>query len=559
MASGPIIVRLQGIPHQVEWGFLLENTYFQRFEEHNQKMIEQAYHELCHRVGNHYIDITDAVLANSARVYFGVEQIHLRMPGTRYYVQRRLKSLINTTVARSSPTILSHSYPKQAQHQPQQLQQLEASTGLSSSPQQRPRPSTSSPATLMPSRRANMTQLRSRASSGSITTSINNNGSNTSNTPLGVNNNSNNNNKGGIRNMRRSSPRYTSHNNTTNNIGSIARKVQRQPARRIQKSSSATTTSSFIPVSTSATTVDAAMALSIATTNLTTQQQDNFDWGFSPRLVQKPSQDWSQQSIASPSTPSPQSSPNMMHQEPVIASFQYPLEYTNITMGDMQLQYQQYQQQQQQHQEQQELLDMKSVIAPLNNKKSYKQKTTQSVLPTSISTTIPIDTNSINYSETIYNNTYATTNNNDNNNNNNNTLAKSVDVMNSTNYNNTNNSNLSLTDINNYEVVTALNNLVSMPITPQDSVHDPNQVTFLPQQQQQQDHDLLLLNQLSNTMPMETSEQVFASWSWTPENPITTHIQENSFAAGSANLQTPFNNNYLPGFTTSNNGNHFHQ
>ena len=564
MSSGPIIIRLQGIPHRVEWGFLLENTYFQRFEEHNQKIIEQAYHELCHLVGNHYIDITDAVLANSARVYFGVEQIHLRMPGTRYYVQRRLSSLINTTASRSSPAILSHSCPRQLQRQPEQQQQqqhLKVSTEFSSSLQQKPRPSISSPASLVHTRRSTMTHQRSRADSESTTSSNNNNGGNSTITPSVP---TNNNNKRGIRNMRRSSSRYSNHSNTVNSVGSAPRKGQRQPTRRIQKSSNATTTNSTLtPVSTAASSIGAALALNVATTNLTSQQQqDQFDWAFSSRLVTKPSQDYSQQSITSPSTPSPQSSPNIMHQKPVIASFQYPADYTNIAMGNMQLQYQQYQYQQDQQLEQQESLHIKSVIAPLSDKRSYKQKVVQPVPATSIATAIPISTNCINFSDTIYGNSCATTSNNGNNNDN--TTAKSDNIMNCTNYNNNNNSSSSLTDINNYEPITALSNAVSMTVTPQDSVHDPNQVTFLPQQaqreEQQQNQDVLLLNHLSNIIPVDTAQQVWASWSCTPEIPITTHIQENPFAAGSINFQTTFNNNnYLPDFTTSNNERAFHQ
>ncbi|KAI8579528.1 hypothetical protein K450DRAFT_199327 [Umbelopsis ramanniana AG] len=70
------------------WGFLFENVHFTAFDDVNNQLIEMEYHGR----GAHYshsIDIVDSNLKYPAKIYFGVAQTHLRMPGTRYYVQRR--------------------------------------------------------------------------------------------------------------------------------------------------------------------------------------------------------------------------------------------------------------------------------------------------------------------------------------------------------------------------------------------------------------------------------------------------------------------------------------
>ncbi|ORZ02896.1 hypothetical protein BCR43DRAFT_510029 [Syncephalastrum racemosum] len=75
---------------RVIWGFMLENTYFTEFDLSNHRIIEDAYHLRKMRPTSHYITIRDSHLPAPARVYFGVAQVHLRMPGTRYYVKRRV-------------------------------------------------------------------------------------------------------------------------------------------------------------------------------------------------------------------------------------------------------------------------------------------------------------------------------------------------------------------------------------------------------------------------------------------------------------------------------------
>lgn len=76
-------------PCRIIWGFLLENTYFTEFDAANHRIIEEAYRQRKLRQSSHYITIRDSHLPAPARVYFGVAQVHLRMPGTRYYVKRR--------------------------------------------------------------------------------------------------------------------------------------------------------------------------------------------------------------------------------------------------------------------------------------------------------------------------------------------------------------------------------------------------------------------------------------------------------------------------------------
>ncbi|KAI8883316.1 hypothetical protein K501DRAFT_314497 [Backusella circina FSU 941] len=71
------------------WGFMLENTYFTEFDEVNHRIIEDAYNQRKKKPASYYITITDTHLSSIARIYFGVAQVHLRMPGTRYYVKRK--------------------------------------------------------------------------------------------------------------------------------------------------------------------------------------------------------------------------------------------------------------------------------------------------------------------------------------------------------------------------------------------------------------------------------------------------------------------------------------
>ncbi|KAI8074532.1 hypothetical protein BC940DRAFT_329080 [Gongronella butleri] len=75
---------------KIVWGFMLENTYFMEFDPVNQVILESAFQEKKNKQASHFITIRDSHLPSAARVYFGVVQIHLRMPGTRYYVKRRI-------------------------------------------------------------------------------------------------------------------------------------------------------------------------------------------------------------------------------------------------------------------------------------------------------------------------------------------------------------------------------------------------------------------------------------------------------------------------------------
>ncbi|KAI9483171.1 MAG: hypothetical protein EXX96DRAFT_557138 [Benjaminiella poitrasii] len=95
------------------WGFMLENTLFTPFEEHNHAIIEQAYRDRKKKPSSHSIDIIDGNLPKpyKAKVYFGVAQNHLRMPGTRYYVLRMPDSKKPTAVLQD---ILSPKSSKQA-------------------------------------------------------------------------------------------------------------------------------------------------------------------------------------------------------------------------------------------------------------------------------------------------------------------------------------------------------------------------------------------------------------------------------------------------------------
>ncbi|KAI8089554.1 uncharacterized protein BX664DRAFT_314750 [Halteromyces radiatus] len=71
------------------WGFMLENTFFMEFDESNHIVIETAYQQKKLQQTSHHILIRDSHLPCEAKIYFGVAQIHLRMPGTRYYVKRK--------------------------------------------------------------------------------------------------------------------------------------------------------------------------------------------------------------------------------------------------------------------------------------------------------------------------------------------------------------------------------------------------------------------------------------------------------------------------------------
>lgn len=104
---------------RVIWGFMLENTYFTEFDLPNHRIIEEAYQQRKTRQTSHYINIRDSHLPVQARVYFGVAQVHLRMPGTRYYVKRR---------------IVPPSPPKHYQNQPQPNWSSSSSSSSSSTP-----------------------------------------------------------------------------------------------------------------------------------------------------------------------------------------------------------------------------------------------------------------------------------------------------------------------------------------------------------------------------------------------------------------------------------------
>ncbi|GAN11813.1 hypothetical protein MAM1_1016d11419 [Mucor ambiguus] len=77
---------------KVVWGFMLENTLFTEFHEENHAKIEAAYSQRKQRSTSNYIELEDSNLPkpHKARVYFGVARMHLRMPGTRYYVERHV-------------------------------------------------------------------------------------------------------------------------------------------------------------------------------------------------------------------------------------------------------------------------------------------------------------------------------------------------------------------------------------------------------------------------------------------------------------------------------------
>ncbi|GAA5798980.1 hypothetical protein HPULCUR_004389 [Helicostylum pulchrum] len=77
---------------KIVWGFMFENTLFTEFERRNHPIIEAAYRQRKKKHSSHHITIVDSNLPKpgKAKVYFGVAQNHLRMPGTRYYVNRQI-------------------------------------------------------------------------------------------------------------------------------------------------------------------------------------------------------------------------------------------------------------------------------------------------------------------------------------------------------------------------------------------------------------------------------------------------------------------------------------
>lgn len=77
---------------RIVWGFMFENTLFTEFERRNHSIIEAAYRQRKMKHTSHHITIVDSNLPKpgKAKIYFGVAQNHLRMPGTRYYVNRQV-------------------------------------------------------------------------------------------------------------------------------------------------------------------------------------------------------------------------------------------------------------------------------------------------------------------------------------------------------------------------------------------------------------------------------------------------------------------------------------
>lgn len=92
---------------RIVWGFMFENTLFTEFERRNHPIIEAAYRQRKKKHTSHYITITDSNLPKpgKAKVYFGVAQNHLRMPGTRYYVNRQVIRPATTSESPPRPLI----------------------------------------------------------------------------------------------------------------------------------------------------------------------------------------------------------------------------------------------------------------------------------------------------------------------------------------------------------------------------------------------------------------------------------------------------------------------
>lgn len=91
---------------KILWGFMLENTSFTEFQEKNHVIIETAYHQRKQKNTSSFIDVIDHNLPkpHQARVYFGVAQMHLRMPGTRYYVKRKVINIAPALLSSCSAT-----------------------------------------------------------------------------------------------------------------------------------------------------------------------------------------------------------------------------------------------------------------------------------------------------------------------------------------------------------------------------------------------------------------------------------------------------------------------
>lgn len=90
MSTSTTATTVSDASSKIIWGFMFENSHFTEFERRNHSIIEAAYHQRKKKHSSHHITIVDANLPKpgKAKVYFGVAQNHLRMPGTRYYVKR---------------------------------------------------------------------------------------------------------------------------------------------------------------------------------------------------------------------------------------------------------------------------------------------------------------------------------------------------------------------------------------------------------------------------------------------------------------------------------------
>lgn len=93
--------------NQIIWGFMFENTLFTPFERRNHPIIEAAYRQRKKKHCSHHINIVDSNLPKpgKAKVYFGVAQNHLRMPGTRYYVTRQIVKATPSPTPQSSSSL----------------------------------------------------------------------------------------------------------------------------------------------------------------------------------------------------------------------------------------------------------------------------------------------------------------------------------------------------------------------------------------------------------------------------------------------------------------------
>ncbi|KAI9269335.1 hypothetical protein BDA99DRAFT_535403 [Phascolomyces articulosus] len=516
--SQPIIIREDGIMKKVEWGFLLENTRYTRFEEHNQHIIESAFNDQANCYGDkHSVKIEDKILGAKATVHFSVENMHLRMTGTRYNVVRvtfDLDSPVYTT-----DTGESYIYPSSMTNSSMPLipfacksrhpQQTFASFRIPSS-RRRPRTSSSSSANLIYARRLNLPQQRRRSRESSGTSTAANVSSVSKSRGGGV---------CGTRSSTVSTARSTSstryYNNTSINntkLSAVTRTTEETistPAMQGQQyiyvpSTYNAAATSFFPVSTAAIEAANTKALTAAVT-IPQQSQDCLDGMPFSRLNQKPSKDWSQPSTSSsesPMSPEP-SSPVFIHQEPNIATHQF-IDYPNLSIDSMQ-----------QHQ-QQVNINAADISLPVS-KEYYHQiskPATASIHTSNFTVTIP-----------SRNNSCATA-----------TISAATPTTSVMDFNNYNAQSLTNIDLcNNFDQALSI---FSIPVTPQNSMHELNQVHFPPQQQQR---DLMVFDQLSNTMVPMTSEQLFESCAWSLSD--TTNNMQQVFAAGTANNLQMFNTN----------------